>query len=210
MRKLLTTILLLAAVAAMAQYVRQKPKVYVEATVQLIDAQSTSFLPQLKNALRENGWIVCASREEADYLLVVSGAAREFTRPVSKEKTTHNYFRVNDSIVTHEDIMYGGRAHSQYGYYGESSAEATHEQRVISEKKDTIIDIQGKEPEEYMHFVYMESHVTLSKSDASVLYEDVLEVKEGHTLSYDEAARVAAKSTINQLVEVLQTKIKRR
>ena len=210
MRKLFTSILLLVAIAATAQYVRQKPKVFVEASVQLIDAKSTSFLPQLKNSLRENGWQICNTPGEADYLLAVSGTTRKYTRPVSKEKTTHNYFRVNDSIVTHEDIVYGGKAHSQYGAYGESSAEATHEQRVITEKKDTIIDIQGKEPEEYMHFVYMESHVTFSKADKSVLYEDVLEVKEGHTLSYEEAARVAAKSTINQLVEILPTKIRRR
>lgn len=203
MKRELTIMLLFAVVltASAQTYVYGKPKVYVQATVQMFDEPNNTFIIQLKKQLKENGWIICKKQSDADYTLSISANARQFTEQVSKYRTNRTYIPQRDSVVT-ESRYDNARAYGRA--YERNRGKVTR-----TDVRDSHVVVEEKEPEEYMYFVYMETNITF-ETDEDVLYEDVLEIKEGHTLGYKEAARIAAKDLITKICQILPSKVKRK
>ena len=212
MRRQLTFILLFViTLTTTAQvYVLGKPKVFVQATAQTFNNPNSKFAVQLKKSLRENGWIVVNKQSDAEYTLIVTAEAREYKQEVATYETEHNILPVTDSVTTtvYDRRAEGAAAGNAYGYG--SRVEKRNSITETTEVKTDYVDIQTQgEVKDYMYFVYMDTYITFSFGD-EVLYEDVLEVKDGHTKSYEEAALVASKQAINQITEILPTKLKRR
>ncbi len=208
MKRELTIILLFAiTISATAQvYVRNKPKVFVDATVLIFGKTNSKFQPQLKNSLRDNGWNVVERETAADYILKVSAEVRKYTEQIATYNTTHTYLPTTDSVVT---TMYEQTSEGRSVYGNGSMVRRGNCVTTTTQVTHDYVDIKGTEPNEYMFFVYMDAHVSLSSAN-DVLYEDILEVKEGHTKSYEEAGFIASKEVINKLTEILPNKIKRR
>lgn len=214
-RNILLLLLLPFSMVLCAQYpYRNKPKVFIECQVQEFGKVNKNFAVQLANALREEGWAIQASASEADFVLRVEGEAREYTRQVTKEETTYTYHKRRDTLLMVDAISSANSADAINANIGEyemgnlsMSNQATKVHKTIV--RDTIVTTAHSNPVSYMYFAYMDAHVILS-NQKEILYEDILEVKEGHTIGYAEAARQASKEVIQQITEILPTKIKRK
>mgnify|MGYP006873056193 CR=1 FL=1 len=214
-RKILLLLLLPLSMIVSAQYpYRNKPKVFIECHVQEFGKVDEKFAVQLASALRDEGWSVQSSAEKADYLLRVDGEAREYTRQVTKEETTYTYQKRRDTLLVVDAVSSANSADAVNANMGEFAMDnqSKSEQAARMHKtvvRDTIITQAHTTPSAYMYFAYMDAHVTLS-SQEGVIYEDILEVKEGHTLGYAEAAKSASKEVINRITEIIPTKIKQK
>lgn len=214
-RKVLLMLLLPLSFVLWAQYpYRSKPKVYIECRVQEFGKTNKAFAIQLANALRENGWIVQNSADKADYVLSVDGEAREFQKQVLKEETTYTYHKRRDTLLIVDATSSSQSSDATSANMGEMEMGQASMDKQASQMhktivRDTVITQAHKTPVSYMYLAYMDAHVTFSNKE-EVLYEDILEVKEGHTLNYSEAAKRASKEVIHQLTEILPTKIKRK
>lgn len=198
-----------------AQYpYRSKPKVYINCQVQEFGKTNKSFAVLLAKSLRENGWVVQTSADKADYVLTVEGEAREYIKQVTKEETTYTYHKRRDTLLIVDatsssnsaDAMNANLDDIKMGNNAMNSQSSKMHKTIVS---DAIIAEEHKNPVSHMYFAYIDAHVTLT-SNEEVLYEDFLEVKEGHTLSYEEAAHMASKRTIEQITEIIPSKIKRK
>lgn len=212
MRRQLTFILLFVSMlTTTAQvYVLGKPKVFVQATAQAFNNPNSKFAVQLKKSLRENGWTVVNKQSDAEYTLIITAEAREYKQAVATRYTEHNILPVTDSTTTtvYDKRTSGSSAGNYYGYGSSATGSNTITETTEVKTDYVVIPTQG-EVKDYMYFVYMDAYLTFSFGD-EVLYEDVLEVKDGHTKSYEEAALVASKQVINKITEILPTKLKRR
>lgn len=214
-RNILFLLLLPLSMVLCAQYpYRNKPKVFIECQVQEFGKVNKNFAVQLANALREEGWSVQTSVSKADFVLRVEGEAREHTRQVTSMDTTYTYHKRRDTLLVVDANSSSHSADASSGNMDEVEMKhsATGSQYAQSHKtivRDTIIAEAHITPKAYIYFAYMDAHVTLS-SQEEVLYEDILEVKEGHTIGYAEAARHASKEVIHQITEILPIKIKRK
>ncbi len=214
-RNVLLLLLLPLSMILCAQYpYRNKPKVFIECQVQEFGKVNKNFAVQLANALREEGWSVQTSASEADFMLRVDGEAREFVQQVTKEETTYTRYKRRDTLLMVDVVSSANTADAINANLGEYeignlslSNQATKVHKTIV--RDTIITKAQSNPVSYMYFAYMDAHVTLS-NQKEILYEDILEVKEGHTMSYEEAAKRASKEVIHKLTEILPTKITRK
>lgn len=198
-----------------AQYpYRSKPKVYIECNVQEFGIPDKTFGVQLANALRENGWAIQSSADNADYILTVEAEAREYTKQVIKEETTYTYHKRRDTVLIVDatssansaDAMSANMGDMEMGNNAMNSQYSKMHKTVV---RDTVIAEAHTNPIAFMYFTYMDAHVTLSDKE-EVLFEDIWEIKEGHTLSYEEAAHVASKRAIEKISEIVPSKIKRK
>ena len=198
-----------------AQYpYRSKPKVYIECNVQEFGKLDKAFGVQLANALREKGWIIQSSADKAEYILTVEAEAREYTKQVTKAETTYTYHKRRDTVLIVDatssansaDAMSANMGELEMGNNAMNSQYAKMHKTVV---RDTVIAEAHTNPIAFMYFTYMDAHVTLSDKE-EVLFEDFWEIKEGHTLSYEEAAHVASKRTIEKISNIVPPKIKRK
>lgn len=214
-RNILLLLLLQLSFMLYAQYpYRSKPKVYIECNVQEFGIPDKTFGVQLANALRENGWAIQSSADNADYILTVEAEAREYTKQVIKEETTYTYHKRRDTVLIVDatssansaDAMSANMGDMEMGNNAMNSQYSKMHKTVV---RDTVIAEAHTNPIAFMYFTYMDAHVTLSDKE-EVLFEDIWEIKEGHTLSYEEAAHVASKRAIEKISEIVPSKIKRK
>lgn len=214
-RNILLLLLLQLSFMLYAQYpYRSKPKVYIECNVQEFGKPNKAFGVQLANALRENGWVIQSSADKADYILTVEAEAREYTKQVTKEETTYTYHKRRDTVLIVDatssansaDAMSANLGDMEMGNNAMNSQSSKMHKTVV---RDTVIAQAHTNPVAFMYFTYMDAHVTLSDKE-EVLFEDIWEIKEGHTLSYEEAAHIASKRTIEKISEIVPSKIKRK
>ena len=185
-----------------------KPKVYIKCSVQEFGKTNKNFAVQLANQLRQDGWSVQTSASKADYILTVDAEARKSHKNVTKEKVNYTYSKRRDTvlIVNSNSSAYNANAIEtnaadiELGNYATGGQNSVKNTTVV---KDDIIEQKHITPEEYMYFTYLDAHVTVVNS-GEVVYENVLEVKEGHINSYEEAARLASKKAIKKISGILR------
>ena len=190
-----------------------KTKVYLDCHVQEFERVDKSFTIQLSNLLREQGWMVMKSPAKADYILTINADTREYNKHITKEETTYTTHKYRDTVLVVEGMYSNMQADSismdAFGKSANGNAMGMQAEQVhTTVTRDKQVTEAHKTPVEYMYFVYMEAQIQLSDKNDEILYEDVLNIKDGHHLSYDEAARGAAAKTIKQISEILPTKIK--